>query len=92
MQLTMNDERLQTIEQVKQFLAGSKPVDFGGVSVEQRYQWIRTVLLRFKYYQLERAEKCLYQLAEAVFFCVAVTDHRDKVKKTHQYQDVIRNP
>jgi len=53
----MNDERLQTIEQVKQFLAGSEALDFGGVSVEERYQWIQTVLVRFKYCQLNRAEK-----------------------------------
>jgi hypothetical protein len=37
MQLFMNDERLQTIEQVEQFLAGSGTLDFGGVSVEERY-------------------------------------------------------
>ncbi|MDP2719875.1 MAG: hypothetical protein Q8P44_08635 [Dehalococcoidia bacterium] len=36
----MNDERLQTIEQVKEFLGGSEEVDFGGVSVGERYQWI----------------------------------------------------
>ncbi len=53
----MNDERLQTTGQVKQFLAGSEVLDFGGVSVEERYQWIETVLVRFKYYQLKRAEK-----------------------------------
>jgi hypothetical protein len=53
----MNDERLQTAEQVKQFLAGSEALDFGGVSVEERYQWIQTVLVRFKHYQLKRAEK-----------------------------------
>ena len=41
----MNNERLQTIEQVKQFLAGSKTVDFGGVSIEEKYQWIETVLV-----------------------------------------------
>jgi hypothetical protein len=59
MQLIMNDERLQTVEQVKQFLAGNEALDFGGVSVEERYQWIQTVLVRFKYYQLNRADKCL---------------------------------
>jgi hypothetical protein len=53
----MNDERLQTIEQVKLSLAGSEALDFGGVSVEERYRWIQTVLVRFKYYQLKRAEK-----------------------------------
>ena len=57
MQLVMNDKRLETIEQVKQFLAGSEALDFGGVSVEERYQWIQTVMVRFKYYQLKRAEK-----------------------------------
>jgi hypothetical protein len=29
----MNDKRLQTIEQVEQFLTGSEALDFGGVSV-----------------------------------------------------------
>jgi hypothetical protein len=57
MQLVMNDESLQTIGQVKHFLAGSEALDFGGVSVEERYQRIQTVLVRFKYYQLRRAEK-----------------------------------
>jgi hypothetical protein len=41
----MNDERLQTIEQVKQFLGWSEALDFGGVSVEERYQWIQKVLV-----------------------------------------------
>ncbi len=53
----MNDKSLQTIEQVKQFLRGSEAVNFGGVSVEERYQWIQAVLVRFKYYQLKRVEK-----------------------------------
>jgi len=53
----MKDERLQTVEQVKQFLAGSEALDFRGVSIEERYQWIQTVLIRFKYYQLKRADK-----------------------------------
>lgn len=53
----MNDERLQTIEQVKEFLAGSEALDFGGVLVEERYRWIQAVLVRFKYYQLKRVEK-----------------------------------
>jgi len=53
----MNDGRLQTVEQVKQFLAGSEALDFRGVSVEERYQWIQTVLVRFKYFQLKRADK-----------------------------------
>ncbi len=53
----MNDERLQTIEQVKQFLEGSEALEFGGVSVEERYRWIEGVLKRFQYYRLKRAQK-----------------------------------
>jgi hypothetical protein len=53
----MNDERLQTIEQVKHFLEGSEALEFGGVSAEERYRWIEKVLKRFKYYRLKRAQK-----------------------------------
>ena len=53
----MNDERLHTIEQVKQFLAGSEALVFRGASIEERYQWIEAVLVRFRYSRLERAEK-----------------------------------
>lgn len=49
MQLIMNDERLHTIEQVKQFLAGSEALVFRGASIEERYQWIEAVLVRFRY-------------------------------------------
>jgi len=53
----MNDEKLNTVEQVKQFLEGSEALKFGGVSIEERYRWIETVLVRFKYSQLRRDEK-----------------------------------
>ena len=44
MRLIMNDEKLPTIEQVKQFLEGSEAVEFTGISVEERYDWIEAVL------------------------------------------------
>ncbi len=53
----MNDERLTTIEQVKQFLAGSEALTFRGVSIEERYPWIESILVRFTYFRLSRAEK-----------------------------------
>jgi len=53
----MNDESLQTIQQIRQFLQGSATLEFGGISIEERYHWIETVLVRFKYLQLERADK-----------------------------------
>ena len=58
----MNDEDVWTIEQVKQFLAGSEALYFGGVSVEERYRWIQAVLVRFKYYQLKRTGKGVIRL------------------------------
>ena len=57
MQLIMNDEKLTTIEQVKQFLAGSEVLTFQGVSIEERYRWIESALVRFTYHRLSRAEK-----------------------------------
>jgi hypothetical protein len=57
MKLIMNDERLQTIEQVRQFLQGSETLEFGGISIEERYHWIETVLVRFKYSRLNRPDK-----------------------------------
>ncbi len=53
----MNDEKLNTVEQVKQFLEGSEALEFGGASIEERYWWIETVLVRFKYSRLRRDEK-----------------------------------
>jgi transposase InsO family protein len=57
MRLIMNDERLQTIEQVTQFLEGSEALELRGVSVEERYRWIEEVLKRFRYCQIKRAQK-----------------------------------
>jgi len=53
----MNDERLKTIEQVRQFLEGSEVVEFRGLTVKEKYYWIEEVLIRFSYYRLKRAEK-----------------------------------
>ena len=53
----MNDEKLQTVEQVKGFLEGSEPVELRGLTVEEKYDWIERVLARFKYHKLKRAEK-----------------------------------
>ena len=57
MRLIMNDEKLQTIEQVRQFLEGSERVELRGVTVEEKYSWIEMVLVRFRYHRLKRAEK-----------------------------------
>jgi len=53
----MNDERLQTVEQVRQFLEGSEAVEFRGLTAKEKYYWIEEVLVRFRYHRLKRAEK-----------------------------------
>jgi len=91
MQLIMNDKRLQTIEQVKRFLDGSETLDFGGISVKERYHFIETVLRRFKYYRLKRSGKGLirryvekvsgYSLSQ-ISRLIRVFERRGQLKKS----------
>ena len=53
----MNDRKLQTVEQVRQFLEGSEAVEFRGLTAKEKYYWIEEVLIRFSYPRLKRAEK-----------------------------------
>jgi transposase InsO family protein len=53
----MNDEKLQTVEQVKRFLEGSEALGFKGLSVEDKYRCIEATLLKFGYHRLKRAQK-----------------------------------
>ena len=53
----MNDEQLQTIEQVKQFLEWSEALEFRGLTAEEKYRWIEEVPIRFKYHRLKRDGK-----------------------------------
>ena len=55
----MNDQSLQTIEQVRQFLEGSDGIKFRGLEAKEKYYWIEEVLIRFSYYRLKRCEKGL---------------------------------
>ena len=53
----MDDGQLQTVEQVRGFLAGSEEVGFRGLTAKEKYCWIEEVLIRFRYHRLKRAEK-----------------------------------
>jgi transposase InsO family protein len=55
----MNDERIQTLEQVKQFVEGAEKVGFRGIVAREKYEWIEEVLRRFRYVKLKRAGKGL---------------------------------
>jgi len=53
----MNDRKLQTIEQVRQFMRGSEALEFRALPVGEKYDWIEEVMIRFRYHWLKRAEK-----------------------------------
>jgi hypothetical protein len=53
----VNDEQLQRIEKVKQFLEGSEALEFRGLCAGGKYKWMETVLVKFNYLLLKRKEK-----------------------------------
>lgn len=53
----MNDESLQTIEQIKRFLEGSEAFEFKAIAVEEKYEWTEGILRKFRYHRLKRSEK-----------------------------------
>ena len=58
MVINMNEERLDTIEQIEQFLRASAPIDFSAVGNDnERYGHISRVLKRFDYPQRGKRER-----------------------------------
>ncbi|OOO00768.1 MAG: hypothetical protein USCGTAYLOR_03037 [Chromatiales bacterium USCg_Taylor] len=55
----MNDRRLETIEQVRDFLAGTEVIQFTIESTEGRYAFIHATLAKFRYATLSKADKGL---------------------------------
>ena len=53
----MNDTQIKTLEQVRQFLEGTADVELCTDSKKDRYAWIQTTLVRFRYLQLSKANK-----------------------------------
>jgi hypothetical protein len=58
----MNDEQLQTLEQVKSFIEGSQKVEFRGMNASEKYHWIEEVLRRFRYLKLHKEGKGLIKI------------------------------
>ena len=54
----MNEVQVRTLEQVRQVLAGTQALEFRATQDEPgRYTWIESVLGRFDYRHLKRAER-----------------------------------
>jgi transposase InsO family protein len=59
MPIIMNDQSIKTLDHVRQFLNGLGAMEFHIEAKDARYTWIQTMLLRFHYSQLRKAEKGL---------------------------------
>lgn len=53
----MNDSRIVSISQIKEFIKVSRGIEFQGASRNEKYQWLEEVLLRFRYFTLRKKEK-----------------------------------
>ncbi|MDP2919556.1 MAG: DDE-type integrase/transposase/recombinase [Dehalococcoidia bacterium] len=53
----MDDKRLRTLEQLKQFVASSQGIEFNGLHLKEKYHWTEEVLKKFKYPRLKKAGK-----------------------------------
>ncbi len=57
--LQLDIERLRTLDEVRDFMAGSAPVDFRFVERADAYDFVRRVLVRTRYVRLPRPDKGL---------------------------------
>ena len=53
----MDDSEISTLDQVRQFLEGTNQVGITIPSKAVCYDWVRRVLVRFKYLSLRRSER-----------------------------------
>jgi len=57
MRLNMDDRKLRTLEQVKQFMESCRRIEFNGLNLKEKYRWTEEVLKKFKYPRLKKAGK-----------------------------------
>ena len=55
----MNDTQLETLDQIRQFLAGTEAISFQIESKDARYRWIQHTLVKFRYRKLSKTDKGL---------------------------------
>ena len=57
--VTLQTERVRTLEQVRAFVEGSEAVDFTGADRESVYEFVRRTLVRLSYERLGKPDKGL---------------------------------
>lgn len=53
----MNDSRIVSIAQIKEFAKVAKDIEFKGSSRNEKYKWIEEVLMRFGYFSQKKKDK-----------------------------------
>src|SRR3989344_2716388 len=85
MTITMNDSRIVSIAQIKEFIKVSGAIEFKAVSHKEKYEWVETVLIRFRYFGLRKKEKSVlkkYIIEMTGFSDAQLTRLISKKKKT----------
>ena len=59
MTLTMNDSKLNNIDDIKRFLQSTQEVSFKRTNRGETYQWIEQTLLKFSYMSLSKSNKSM---------------------------------
>lgn len=57
MKTYMNDNELKSVDQVRDFLAGTKSVTFSPASKKERYTWLTKSLRQLRYHSLRKRDK-----------------------------------
>lgn len=57
MTIIMNDSHMVSIAQIKEFIKVAKNIEFQGASRKEKYEWIETILLRFRYFSCRKKDK-----------------------------------
>ena len=93
--LRLDIERLRTLDEVRDFMAGSSPVDFRFVERADAYGFVRRVLVRVRYVRLPRSDKGLVRrfLVKVTGFSRAqVSRLISQYRETGRIEDRRRGP
>ena len=93
--MRLDIERLRTLDEVRDFMAGSSPVDFRFVERADAYGFVRRVLVRVRYVRLPRSDKGLVRqfLVKVTRFSRAqVSRLISQYRETGRIEDRRRGP
>ena len=85
MTITMNDSHMISIAQIKEFAKLTEDIVFKANSREEKYEWIEEVLIRFKYFSLNKKSKSIvksYMIRMTGFSDAQITRLVAKKKRT----------